>query len=244
MTKSNRLMELMQLIRTLPPPVTAEQLACELNISPRTVYRYIDDLRAAGAVIDGAAGYGFTVVEDPAMPPMLFNTDEIEALVLGLREVQQVGDPVLAKAAQNVLSKVNASLPKRMQVQLQNAVLSAKKFHRRHPITIDMSALRRAAREEQVLKISYCDRNGDASTRNVWPLSIVFMDESLMLLAHCALRNDYRAFRVDRIKSIYLTGASFKPRRVGMLREFLDRIKREAEHGLGGSPHSERHLRF
>ena len=141
MAKSDRLLELMQLIRTLPTPVTAQQLAQELNTSERTIYRYIDNLRAAGAIIDGAAGFGYTVVEDPTMPPMMFNPDEIEALVLGLREVQQVGDPVLANAARNVLSKVNASLPKRIQSQLQNVVLHAKKFHQRHPITIDVATV-------------------------------------------------------------------------------------------------------
>lgn len=215
----------MQLIRTLPAPVTAGQLAQELCTSERTIYRYIGNLRAAGAVIDGEAGYGFTVVEDATMPPMMFNADEIEALVLGLREVQQVGDPVLANAAKNVLSKVNASLPARVQMQMKNAVLHARKFHQRHPISIDVAALRKATREEQVLEISYCDKDGEATRRCVWPLSIVFMDENLVLLAHCLLRADYRVFRVDRIQTIKATGDGFKPRRVGMLREYLKQIK-------------------
>lgn len=226
MSKSDRLLKLMQLVRTLTAPVTAAQLAYELGTSERTVYRYIDDLRAAGAVIDGEAGYGFTVVEDATMPPMMFNADEIEALVLGLREVQQVGDPVLANAAKNVLSKVNASLPARMQGQMKNAVLHARKFHQRHPVSIDVAALRKAMREEHALEISYCDKDGVATLRNIWPLSIVFMDESLVLLAHCLLRADYRVFRVDRIQTISATGDAFKPRRVGMLREFLAQLKK------------------
>ncbi len=205
--------------------MTAEQLAQELNTSVRTVYRYIENLRGAGAVIDGEAGYGYTIVEDPAMPPMMFNADEVEALVLGLREVQQIGDPVLAKAAENVLSKVNASLPKRVQAQLQNAVLRARKFHRRQPIEIDMAKLRKATREEQAVTLEYYDANGVESTRDIWPLSIVFMDEHLMLLAHCKLRDDYRAFRVDRIGAFHLAGKSFQPHRVAMLRVFLEQLK-------------------
>jgi predicted DNA-binding transcriptional regulator YafY len=240
MSKSNRLLELMQLIRTLPPPVTATQLAQELGTSERTIYRYIDDLRAAGAVIDGAAGYGFTVIEDPTMPPMMFNPDEIEALVLGLREVQQVGDPVLANAARNVLSKINASMPARVQMQLQNAVLHAKKFHCREPISIDVAELRVATREEWVLQMSYADKDGTPTERAIWPLSIVFMDEKLVLLAHCLLRDDYRAFRVDRIQSISPTKISFKPHRVAMLREYLEQIKTETQQFIGKSPHSDR----
>jgi predicted DNA-binding transcriptional regulator YafY len=229
MAKTDRLLELMQLIRTLPAPVTAAQLAQELHTSERTIYRYIENLRVAGAVIDGAAGYGYTIIEDPAMPPMMFNPDEIEALVLGLREVQQVCDPVLAKAAENVLSKINASLPSRLQMQLQNAVLHVKKFHRRHPITIDVATLRKATREERVLQISYADKDGVASQRQIWPLSIVYMDENLVLLAQCLMRDDFRVFRVDRIAAISVLDTSFKPRRVGLLRIFLERIKAESQ---------------
>lgn len=227
MAKSDRLLELMQLLRTLPQPVTAARLAQELDASERTIYRYIDNLRAAGAVIDGAAGYGFTVVEDPAMPPMMFNQDEIEALVLGLREVQQVADPVLADAARNVLSKVNASLPKDMQRQLKSAVLYAKKFRKPHPIKIDVAVLRKATRDEQVVDLLYTDQKEAVTERTIWPLSIVFMDDSLVLLAYCLLRKDYRMFRVDRIQKLHRTDVSFKPRRVGMLRECLDRIQSE-----------------
>lgn len=227
MAKNNRLLELMQVIRTLPAPITAARLAQELGTTTRTIYRYIDDLRAAGAVIDGAAGYGYSLVEDPAMPPMIFDTDEIEALVLGLREVQQIGDPVLAKAAANVLSKVNASLPARTQTYLQNAVLHAKRFRPRPKIKIDVAALRQAAREEWVIEIAYADAQGVASTRHVQPLSIVFMDDKLILLAFCLLRKDSRAFRVDRIKMLSVTDQSFRPKRVGLLREALAKIKRE-----------------
>lgn len=235
MSKSDRLLELMQLIRTLPAPVTAAELARELSTSQHTIYRYIENLRAAGAVIDGEAGFGFTVVEEPAMPPMMFNPDEIEALVLGLREVQQIGDPVLANAAKNVLSKVNASLPARIQLQLQNAVLHAKKFHRRHPILIDVAVLRKAMREEQVLEISYSDQNGAMSLREIRPLSIVFMDENLVLLAHCELRDGYSVFRIDRIQSLCLIKRSFKPHRVAMLRVFLEQIKLETSQHFGDS---------
>jgi predicted DNA-binding transcriptional regulator YafY len=73
--------------------------------------------------------------------------------------------------------------------------------------------------------MAYCDQNGTESRREIWPLSIVFMDENLMLLAHCLLRDDYRAFRVDRIKSFHLTGKSFQPHRVGMLRVYLEQLK-------------------
>jgi len=114
---------LMQLFRSLPAPVKAHVLAHETGVSLRSVYRDIETLRGMGAIIDGAAGYGYTLIEDPTQPPMSFSQDEIEALVLGLREVQAVADPVLAAAAQNALVKLRASLPDSQRSQLARQAL-------------------------------------------------------------------------------------------------------------------------
>ena len=97
----------------MPAPVRAVQLADELNVSLRTVYRDIDALRGLGAVIDGEAGFGYTLIEDAALPPLGFENDELEALVLGLRDVAVIGDPALARAAQSALAKLTARVPPR-----------------------------------------------------------------------------------------------------------------------------------
>lgn len=217
----------MQVLRTLSPPVKAQDLATQLEVSLRTVYRDIDSLRAAGAMIDGEAGYGYTLVEDPALPPMMFTTDEIEALVLGLREVQQIGDPVLAAAATNVLSKVSAGLPKSLQAELQHSILHAKHFEQKPDIFIDIAQLRKLTRQEMELEIDYTDAKGNNTQRTMLPLSILYMKNTLMVLSYCNLRADYRAFRVDRIQAIASTGRSFKPRRVPMLRDAIRVISQQ-----------------
>ena len=228
MARTERLLQMMQLLRSLPTPIKAARLAEELSISKRSVYRDIDSLRATGAVIDGAAGFGYTLIEDPALPPMMFNTDETEALVLGLREVIAVGDPVLAQAAQDVLAKIRACLPERMRQQMQNSVLHAKRFHQRPEIHIDVAALRKATRDERVIHIEYADMKGVKTSRDLWPLSIVFMDQTLVLLAKCQLRQDFRAFRFDRISRLIVLQKSYRPHRVTLLRDCLDRFKQDA----------------
>lgn len=221
MARSDRLLQLLQCLRALAPPIRAEQLAEELSVSLRTIYRDIDALRRAGARIDGEAGYGYTLEEDPALPPMMFSHDEMEALVLGLREVYEVADPVLAKAAANALSKLKASLPDRLRQELEHAVLYAKRFKERPDILIDVGLLRSAARQETEVDIRYSDQTNEATERRVFPLAIVYLEQTLMLLAWCRLRDDYRSFRIDRIQDLRATDVSFRPRRVPMLRTYL-----------------------
>ena len=98
MPKSDRLFRLMQLMRTLPQPVKAADLAGRLEVSRRTLYRDIEGLRVAGARIEGETGVGYTLVEDIAMPPQTLTRLETEALAIGLAEVQFRGDAQLASA--------------------------------------------------------------------------------------------------------------------------------------------------
>ena len=230
MTRTTRLFQLMQALRNAPPPATAAQLADALDVTPRTIYRDIEALRSLGAVIDGASGFGYTLIEDAALPPLSFEEDEIEALVLGLREVQHVGDPVLAEAAQNALTKLRARLPAGQAHRLEHAVLTAFRYGASMPTPgIDVQALRRATWEERTIHFAYTDAEGRETERDVDPLSIVFMQASHNLLAYCHLRDDFRAFRLDRMRDLSETGASFRPRRVPLLRDYLVRMRKELE---------------
>ncbi|MEM1074868.1 MAG: YafY family protein [Pseudomonadota bacterium] len=228
MSRTHRLFQMMQTLRSLPPPVTAAALAQEMEMSPRTIYRDIDALRSMGAVIDGEAGFGYTLVEDATLPPLAFEDDELEALVLGLRDVAAIGDPALAKAAKTALSKIKARVPPRQAHRLQHAVLSAHRLGcAAAPIQIDVATLRAAAWEEMSVRFHYTDAKADETDRTVDPLGLVYLDQTNVLLAHCHLRRDYRIFRLDRMEQLVVTNMSFRPRRVPMLREHLARIREE-----------------
>lgn len=228
MTRTNRLFRLLQALRTLPNPVTAARLAEETDVSERTIYRDIDTLRGVGAIIDGTAGYGYVLTEDAAVPPMSFEPEEIEALVLGLREVAQIGDAALVQSAKSALSKLQARLPDGQAHRLKHAVLSAKRFAEIPKATVDAGVLRRACWDEVEVAFSYVDGKGDETTRNVKPLGISFMDRSNCLIAYCLLRNGFRAFRLDRMQNLKVTDKSFRPHRVPMLRDALSHYSQEA----------------
>lgn len=228
MTRTHRLFQMMTALRRLPAPVRAVQLADEMGTSLRTVYRDIEALRGLGAVIDGEAGFGYTLIEDAALPPLGFEDDELEALVLGLRDVAVIGDPALAKAAESALAKLTSRVPPRQAHRLQHAVLDARRFFPPTLPRIDVADLRAATWEEETVRFAYTDGKGAASEREVDPLGIIYMHDTNMLMAWCHLREDFRVFRLDRMDDLARTGRSFRPRRVPMLRDYVEQLKAEA----------------
>ncbi len=220
----------MQALRRLTPPVTAQSLAQETGVSERTLYRDIETLRGLGAVIDGAAGFGYTLIEDASLPPLTFEDNELEALVLGLREVIEIGDPVLAGAAEAALGKLRARLPDRQAHRLRHAVLSAHRFYPPPKPTIDPHALRQAVWEERIVRFSYSDARGAQTVRSVKPLTITFFESSHCLMSWCLLREGFRAFRLDRMTDLHVTDDSFRPGRIPLLRAYMEMITQSAEH--------------
>jgi predicted DNA-binding transcriptional regulator YafY len=225
MPKSDRLFRLLNAFRMQPQPVTAARLAEETGVSERTLYRDIQALRAAGALIDGEAGTGYTLTEDPALPPQMFTRLEVEALVLGLSEVKMAGDPALAKAAAQAQAKIIAILPDRVQRQAIHAVTQTYRFDRRAPLPAHMQLLREAAWDERALDIAYRDLSGQVTQRRIWPLGTVFLDREVQCLAFCCLRQDFRRFKVQQMDRVTLTDDSFRPRRVPLLRAFIDQLR-------------------
>ncbi|GLI94244.1 helix-turn-helix transcriptional regulator [Methylocystis echinoides] len=229
MARSDRLLRLLQALRSLPSPVTAERLAEEMVVSIRTIYRDIETLRAAGATIDGETGFGYRLVEDMALPPQTFTRTEIEALVLGLGEVKHAGDGELARAAETAFAKITATLPDRLQLQAAHAINRIYKPSPPPEPAVDMAFLRRACWEEQMLRIVYVDGEGQRTEREVWPLAIVYLERALILLARCCERQAFRRFRIDRIAEATATNQSFRPHRVPLLREFVAQMIEEEE---------------
>ncbi len=225
MPRSDRLLRLLTAFRMLPQPVTAARLAEETGVSERTLYRDIVALRAGGALIDGEAGLGYTLTEDPALPPQMFTRIEVEALVLGLAEVGLAGDPALAKAAAQAQAKIIATLPDRLQRQAIHAVSRTYRFDRRPALPPHMQALREAAWDERALDIAYRDRFDQVTQRRIWPLGTVFLDRDVHCLAFCCLRQGFRRFKVQGMDSVRPTGESFRPRRVPLLRAYLDQLR-------------------
>lgn len=225
MAKSDRLFRLLHLIRGLTPPVTAARLAAAMEVSDRTIYRDIDSLRAAGARIDGEAGLGYTMTEDIALPPQTFTRLEIEALVLGLSQVQQRGDAAINEAAKDAMIKIIATLNEGQQRQAAHAITHVHHFFKPDEKPVDMMIIREACWAEEALDIGYIDKKGATTTRRIYPLAMTYFDRADILLAWCCERQDFRQFLTGSIQSASRTNESFRPRRVPLMRDYINILK-------------------
>lgn len=223
MSRSARLLDLLQLLRRHRAPVTGPALADELGISIRTLYRDIATLQEQGADIRGEPGLGYLLRPGFTLPPLMFSADELEALVLGSSWVAVRGDARLGAAASNAVAKIRAVLPAELRDHVDAATLTVPDFSPGEPATADAAIIRDAIRNEHKLTISYRDTDGASTQRTIWPLLIGFFERVLVVPAWCELRQDYRAFRVDRIGSIEATGTRYPRRRVTMVKEWREK---------------------
>ncbi|MEM9569321.1 MAG: HTH domain-containing protein, partial [Cyanobacteria bacterium P01_E01_bin.34] len=128
MRRADRLLQILLILRA-QSVVTARQLAERLEVSERTIYRDVQELIFSGIPIEAEAGTGYCLPDSFDLPPIMFTTEELRALVLGVRTVQSWGDRDLAQAASVVLDKVNAILPERLRDDFESIPLFVPAFH-------------------------------------------------------------------------------------------------------------------
>lgn len=229
MRRADRLFQIVQLLRGRRV-VTAAELAQDLEVSPRTVYRDVQDLIASGVPIEGEAGVGYMLPRGFDLPPLMFDEDEIEALVLGARMVEAWGDPTLARHARAVLSKVETVLPERLRPRLDSVALYS-------PVGVPaeharkLEPLRRGVNEKRKVRFEYVDASGQATARTVRPVCMTFWGSTWLASAWCELREDFRSFRPDRMGEVELLETTFEDEAGKDLAAFLSRVSGEERDG-------------
>jgi predicted DNA-binding transcriptional regulator YafY len=220
MSRTARLLDLLQLLRNRSTPITGPALASELGISIRTLYRDIATLQAQGADVVGEPGLGYVLRPGFTLPPLMFSADEIEAIVLGSRWVAaRAGDQRLGQSARQALSKISAVLPAELRERAEAISLLVVR-DQQPPPAIDAGQIRLAIRNESKLVIGYCGPDGKETTRTIWPFLIGFFEQTRVVGGWCELRQDYRHFRIDRITRIEPTDIRYPRRRAVLLKEW------------------------
>jgi predicted DNA-binding transcriptional regulator YafY len=220
MRRAERLLRIIQILRRHRRPVRGQTMAEEVEVSLRTLYRDIADLITDGVPIRGEAGIGYVLGEGYDVPPLMFNADELEAIMLGLRWVERRGDSDLSRAAQDTIAKIGAVLPQQLKPLLFDSGLLAPPIFFKTVDSVDVSALRQAVREQRKVDLVYRDESGKDSERRIWPIGIAYFDAQRLVIAWCEMRQDFRSFRTDRMTSAKVSKDKYLERRKALLKRW------------------------
>lgn len=216
MSRTSRLFLLLDALRGHRRPVTAAVLAERLGVSERTIYRDLQALAGLGAPVQGEAGVGYLLRPGAFLPPLMFNADELEALVLGARWVRQQGDPGLAAAAGSALAKIATASPD----DLRDSLAATSLYVPPAAVAVQEAFLgpaREAIRRGCKLRLQYADQDGRESARVVWPFALAFFEGRRVLAAWCELRGANRHFRIDRVLAAEELDERYPARRFELL---------------------------
>jgi len=228
MRRADRLFRIVQLLRG-GRVQTARSLAEKLQVSHRTIYRDVQDLQLSGMPITGEAGVGYTLRRDLDIPPLMFDREEIAALVLGARMVEAWGGTQLTEAANRALRKIEAVLPAELREKVDDVLLYAPGFRAPAELRRKLDALHAAAQQRRILLLAYSREDGQPSVRRVHPLALYFWGGTWTLTAWCEMRVDFRNFRVDRIGHVDTLDEHFVPKPGQTLADFLKKVRSERD---------------
>lgn len=210
MKQTERLLQLVNLLRNRRTVLTAQQLADEFGVSLRTIYRDIQKLESSGIPIEGEAGVGYRIHRSVNLPPLMFDANEVEALMLGVKMVKAWSDSQLSASAQSALHKIVGALPPELKHIGDTLPFKVPVFPDFLDETNPSTLLREAIKKNRITDIVYTDAKNATSQREVYPLGLLFWGNVWTLAAWCCLRQAYRAFRLDRIVSANLQEQCFE----------------------------------
>lgn len=221
MRRGDRLFEIIQLLRTATKPLTAADIATELEVTPRTIYRDMAALQARRVPIEGAPGIGYVLRRGFDLPPLMFTIEEVEAIIIGAQLVRRTGDSGLQDAAATVLSKVKTILPDTLRQYSIDAPFFVSGFGAKSSNIVDLAEIRDAIRAARKIKIAYEDERGQESQRIILPIAVAYYVQVTLIAAWCELRSGYRHFRADRITAIEWLDDTFSAEQPLLLKGWL-----------------------
>lgn len=224
--RTHRLFALLDILRGAVRPLSAEALAQQLGVSARTLYRDMATLQGMGAPVRGEAGVGYQLEPGFFLPPLHFDPQEMEALMLGVRMVRARADPALAEAAGRASAKLGAVMKDaqgdaylRLPLRAVSRRSTEDENAERH-----LAILREAIRERRLLKLTYRDLREARSERLARPLGLTVFDEVWLLTVWCERKSDFRNLRVDRIESLADAGVRFRPEKGRRFEDYLSTL--------------------
>src|SRR5262249_37967207 len=202
------------------------ELAERLEVSIRTVQRYVTRLQDLGVPVESTRGPGGAYRLKPGfrLPPLMFGAEEAFALALGLDALTYLGLGKIAPATLGARAKLARVLPVAVGERIEAARAALLLERPRSTVDADVALLielATATHDRRRVRLSYQAQDGTATSRTVEPLGLMQHEGRRVLAAYCLLRGGLRLFRVDRVKTVESLAEVFEPTGDFDLRAFL-----------------------
>ena len=195
--------------------VTGAELAALLEVSPRTVQRYVARLQDLGIPVEGRRGVGGAYHLRPGfrLPPLMFTDEEALSLALGLLSLRHLGLGALAPAAHAAGAKLARTLPQALRETVQ--ALSAGVQLDSSPWVVQADAalltgVLAAVRAARTVEFGYTDLHGCPTRRQVDVYRALHLDGRWYAVGRCHLRQALRSFRLDRMGELRVLDSGFE----------------------------------
>ena len=200
MRRTDRLFDIIQILRD-GKLHRAQDIAAQLEVSTRTIYRDMETLMASGVPVEGERGVGYMITQAISLPPLTLTAAELEALNLGLAIVAEAADDTLKSAADTLADKIDVVLPANTIAEAQKWKFAVYPFADPTRNLCHMPLLRSAIKARQKVRLTYTSRAGAITSRVIRPLHMEYWGRVWTLTAWCELRDAFRVFRLDLIES-------------------------------------------
>ncbi|TWV94681.1 helix-turn-helix transcriptional regulator [Chitinophaga pinensis] len=202
--------------------VTAAELAMRFDVSVRTIYRDIRTLEQAGVPVITEEGLGYSLMDGYRIPPVMFTEEEANALITAEEIISGNRDASFIMAFKGATAKIKALLRETMKEKvnlLQDRTIVKQDEHKVQSSSC-LSQLQISMTNSQIVKISYTDEHAVSTDRIIEPFAFYGTKDIWLIIAYCRLRQDFRAFRLDRISKAQPLQENFTPQKM-TLSEFF-----------------------
>lgn len=199
----NRLFEIVYILLERKN-VTAKELAERFEVSTRTIYRDIEVLSDAKIPVyaNKGKGGGIRLLDDYVLDKSLLSEDEQNRILFAIQSIEKIGN----KDENSILEKMSSIFNKRKTNWIE---VDFSDWGTDGRVDNSFEIIKEAVLTKKVLEFIYYNAYGKEQKRRAEGLQIYFKDKAWYLKAYCRDKNDYRLFKISRMKDIRILDESF-----------------------------------
>ncbi|MDT2815244.1 helix-turn-helix transcriptional regulator [Vagococcus carniphilus] len=195
--------------------VTANELAEKFEVSVRTIYRDIETINLAGIPIISHSGNngGFSIYENYKLNHQVLTINNLSSLLSVLKDINSTVDDIeLESSIEKLQNIVPDNKMDHLKIQSEQIIIDLHPYGDSSAQKKLVKTLRQAITQTRLLTIDYRNYDNVVSNRKIEPMSLIFKNYTWYLFAYCLLKDDFRLFRVSRIKDYHMEEQLFKRR--------------------------------